>query len=120
MNCTAQSSCVPNVPRAEQIARLNDKLRTTATGGTVLITSGIRNLGEFNPLELLHRLAAYQDFDADSDPHGERDFGAMDLWSAELLWKIDYYAPDLMFGSEDPADPTKTHRVLTVMLAEEY
>lgn len=44
----------------------------------------------------------------------------MDLWGAELLWKIEYLSADLLFGSDDPADPTVTQRVLTVLLAEEY
>ena len=38
----------------------------------------------------------------------------------EILFKIDYYAHDLLFGSDDPADPSVTQRVLTVLLAEEY
>ena len=31
-----------------------------------------------------------------------------------------YYDPTLSFGSEDPIDLNKTHRVLTIMLASDY
>jgi Protein of unknown function (DUF3768) len=36
------------------------------------------------------------------------------------LFKIDYYDASIDFGSEDPADLSKTTRVLTIMLAEDW
>lgn len=38
----------------------------------------------------------------------------------QLFWKIDYFDAAMEFGSEDPADPSKTTRVLTIMLSSEY
>jgi len=63
---------------------------------------------------------AFDDFNADNDPHGEHDFGSFELEGEKLFSKIDYYDLAGEFGSEDPTDPKKTLRVLTVMLAEEY
>ena len=108
------------VPRAEAIARLNDKLRQTGTGGVIVVTSGVRALPDFDAALLLHALVAYNGFDADNDPHGERDFGDVQLAGTYLLWKIDGYDLDMLYGSPDPADPSVTHRVLTVMLPSEY
>ena len=65
-------------------------------------------------------LTAYKDFTPDNDPHGEHDFGAFTVSGEKLFWKIDYYALDMLHGSENPADPTATKRVLTLMLASEY
>lgn len=65
-------------------------------------------------------MMSFDTFTEDTDPHGEHDFGAFEHNGKKLFWKIDYYAPDMLHGSEDPADPSKTTRVLTVMLAREY
>jgi hypothetical protein len=108
------------VPRAEQIARLNDGLRRTGQGGRIVITRGVQQLPDLGLKELLASLASYGEFDADNDPHGERDFGLIDHAGRELLWKIDYYDETLTWGSNDPADPAITTRVLTILLAEEY
>lgn len=77
--------------------------------------------GQFdNFLELTRALANHQVFDSDNDPHGERDLGDLQLFGADLLWKIDYYDLELVYGSPDPADAAVTKRVLTVMLTWEY
>ena len=68
----------------------------------------------------IRKVATFDDFSADNDPHGEHDFGSFDLAGDRFFWKIDYYDPTLEFGSDDPADPSKTTRVLTLMLAAEY
>src|SRR5258708_31094655 len=38
-----------------------------------------------------------------------------------IFWKIDYYADEAMeFGADEPADPNRSFRVMTIMLAAEY
>jgi hypothetical protein len=84
----------------------------------VIFTAGIAGREDSNTI--LDRVRAFEKFDADNDPHCEHDFGAFDQGRDTIFWKIDYYDADLSHGSEDPADPTVTTRVLTIMLAEEY
>ena len=63
---------------------------------------------------------AFNDFDQDNDPYGEHDFGRIEIEGQVFFWKIDYYDQSMQSASEDPSDPHKTMRVLTLMLAEEY
>jgi Protein of unknown function (DUF3768) len=63
---------------------------------------------------------SFKDFTEDNDPHGEHDFGSFEYAGERCFWKIDYYDKAMEYGSDDPADPAKTTRVLTIMLAEEY
>ena len=119
MDSNKEDTCI-ETPRAEAIARLNDMLRRSGAGGPTVVTSGVRSLKGFNQLELLRALARYDKFDLENDPHGERDFGDLEIWGAEMLWKVDYYDREMIYGSNDPADPGQTTRVITVMLLQEY
>ena len=53
-------------------------------------------------------------------PQGARFRQLSTLAGRKFFFKLDYYDLAMEFGSEDPADPSKTTRVLTIMLAEEY
>ena len=105
---------------AHRIRVLNDNFRTTFVGGQVVMTQGVAEL----PLDLKARIIlavqSFANFDAENDPHGEHDFGSFELAGETYFFKVDYYSPDLTSGSEDPADPEKTARVLTIMRADEY
>jgi hypothetical protein len=106
--------------RTQRIRELNDAFRQTFKGGQVLMTQGIDALGMEDVLAIATEVQQFDTFTEDNDPYGEHDFGAFTYEGEKLFWKIDYYAPDMMHGSEDPADPAKTKRVLTIMLASEY
>lgn len=99
---------------------LNDFFRRTLLGGKVLITAGVAALPLDVKARALIQVQSFADFTADNDPHDEHDFGSFEVGGEKFFWKIDYYDPRCEFGSEDPADPEKTTRVLTIMLAEEY
>jgi hypothetical protein len=102
------------------IGELNDKFRRSFVGGQVVMTAGVAALSDTTRAEVVRTVQAFDDFSADNDPHAEHDFGSFDLAGQRFFWKIDYYDESLQFGSDNPADPTVTVRVLTVMLAEEY
>jgi hypothetical protein len=106
-------------PRTDRIRILNDAFRTSLTGGSVMLTRAVAVLGPEIQREILAALRRYNDFDADNDPYGEHDFGRIRVQGHEILFKIDYYDQDLVRHSPDPSDPAVTHRVLTVMLAED-
>lgn len=104
-----------------EIRYLNDLFRATFVTGLVVLTEGIQALEYEDMADVITRVREFKDFTADNDPHGEHDFGAFDHPVAgKVFWKIDYYDPSLDGGSNDPADPVKTKRVLTIMLAREY
>ena len=103
-----------------EIALLNDAFRTTLSGGSVLLSAGVHELPDMVKAAAIQRVATFDAFTEDIDPYGEHDFGSFDLCGRRFFWKIDYFDERGEFGSEDPADPQKTTRILTIMLASEY
>jgi hypothetical protein len=106
--------------RTNRIRTLNDTFRQTGRGGRIMVTSGVREHGGDAVIHILKLVAEYRQFTEDNDPYGEHDFGAFDYRGQKYFWKIDYYDANCRYGSEQPDDPTKTTRVLTIMLASEY
>ncbi|MEG3178822.1 DUF3768 domain-containing protein [Sphingomonas sp. RB3P16] len=115
---------------AAEISRLNDWLREhlTAPGNNrVVMTRGIADLiGDVSLFrnfrkraELLRAVRDFEAFDDAIDPYGEHDLGRFLFEGADCHWKIDYYNNDLTAGSENPADPFQTTRVLTIMRVDE-
>jgi hypothetical protein len=103
---------------AEKIRALNDTARHTFQGCRVMLTAGVQQLGCLP--KVLNAVRSFSSFDENNDPHGEHDFGSLRMNDQTVFWKFDYYDVDLQMASPDPADPTVTVRVLTIMLAEEY
>lgn len=107
-------------PDNATVAALNDRLRTTGTGGRVVVTAGLLARGKTYAALALAAVAAFDAFDVDNDPHGEHDAAMLDVGGDSLMFKIDYYDLSLTRHSPNSADPAVTERVMTVMLAEEY
>lgn len=110
--------------RIETIARLNDRCRQgldrtariTVTR-TCLATLSTDTLASeaVAQARLLQELRRHS-FTADCP---ERDRGSFTVDDTEVFFRIDYYDPALEWGSEDPADASRTTRVLTLMLRED-
>jgi hypothetical protein len=108
------------VKSAAAIRELNDAFRKTFSGGKVVMTASVTDLPDMVRANALLEVTRFDAFSPDNDPHGEHDFGSFEMVGRKFFWKIDCYDENLEFGSEDPSDPSKTTRVLTLMLAEDY
>lgn len=116
--------------RTKRIAELNDQLRARVgipqfgggVPGKVVITQGINALSPEEQIVVWFAVNHYDEFDEGNDPHGEHDFGSIEISGVgKIFWKIDYYEDaSCQYGSEAPEDPERSFRVLTIMRAEEY
>ena len=106
--------------KTDKIRELNDQLRQNFAGGAAVITPGIAALGAEAVARIVKTVAVFDDFCHANDPHEEHDFGGFDADGQRVFFKIDYFDESLTYHSPDPADPSVTKRVITIMLAEEY
>src|SRR5690348_1780237 len=104
--------------KADRIRVLNDNFRSTFVGGRVLTTARVAELPVDIKARLLLAVQSFSQFSNDNDPHGEHDFGSIELEGERYFFKLDYYDLDCRCGSEDPSDPAKTMRVMTIMRAD--
>ena len=112
--------------RLFRIAELNDRVRLgrdpearvvmTATCLAVLAGNGGFVSEALAQAEILGAAARH---DFGSDAIGERNSGEFIIRGHTLRFVIDYYDRTLEWGSEDPADPALTTRVLTFMLPKD-
>jgi len=117
------------VQEAALIAAQNDAFRRSIPGnspvvdapqGQFVMTRGVAALGPEVQLELTHHVAAFDGFNADSDPQGWHEMGVIDFQGTTVWFKLDLYDVDYQYGSPEPSDPEQTRRVLTLLLPSEY
>jgi hypothetical protein len=106
--------------KTHRVRVLNDNFRSTFIGGQIVMTQGVNEFPLDVKASVLLTVRSFTDFTRDNDPYSEHDFGSFEIAGETFFWKIDYYDIECRYGSEDPADPEKTTRVLTIMLASEY
>jgi len=122
----------PNTNRGLQaaiIAEQNDAFRKSVCGhpdgadvpeGKLVMTRGVSANGPGFHMVLLERVAQYDDFTFENDPHGWHDFGEVKVNDTRVWFKIDLYDTAYEMGSDRPHDPAHTRRVMTLLLPDEY
>lgn len=103
-----------------RIRQLNDQARRTLTGATVVLTRAVYGMDVERKYAILARVASFEDFSPENDPHGEHDMGFFECDGQAFFFAFSYYDSSLQDSSEDPSDPGKTARVLTIGFAEDY
>jgi hypothetical protein len=106
--------------KSDRIRTLNDHLRTTFTGGLIVVTRSIAELDEGLRTQVLLAVREFNQFGPDSDPHDEHDMAFFDFDGDRYFFKLDYFDVNARFHSPDPSDPECTCRVLTIGHHSDY
>lgn len=108
--------------RKRGIRRLNDIMRQGELGAQdrIMVTPGVQGRGAGFVAAAVVAVRNFAAFTEENDPSGLREFGRLEVAGVPLYFKIDYYDPTLQTGSEDPVDPSRTARVLTILEPSEY
>lgn len=107
-----------------EIAAQNDTFRKSVLrgrrdDGKAIMTQSVAALSGNTKAFIFSRVINYINWDTGNDPHGEHDFGVIQIPGVpKIYWKIDYYENSKMeYGTEDKRN---CYRVLVIMLASEY
>ena len=106
--------------KTAKIRQLNDSLRRTFIGGDVMLTQGIRMKSEKEVAGILEHVRTFNNFNKNNDVYSEHDYLSFEKKKKKIIAKIDYYDQNYRYMSENPADPTMTNRVLTIMTGSEW
>ena len=118
MNCRNGQS--DGGAQSAAIRALNDAFRKTFKGGTVVLSAGIMALETARQHAIFAAVQAFDDFNDADDPWGEHDMAAVMVDGERIFFRIEYYDPTGAELSDDPADPARTERVLTIMFGREF
>ncbi|MBO6727777.1 MAG: DUF3768 domain-containing protein [Rhizobiaceae bacterium] len=122
----------PDLSSAETariVAAQNDAFRkaiggetagTSVPPGRVVMTRCVSERDPAFQSASIAAVVAYDDFDADCDPHGWHEMGVIEIEGETVWFKLDLYDENYEYGSSDPTDPRFTRRVLTLLFPFEY
>jgi hypothetical protein len=117
---------IPNadIDRRRRIRDLNDTFRRQQSNAAFMLgeffkTPRIMELPWGEQWAIVDKVKKFEYFDLRLDPNELHDFGAFVHKDQRIFWKIDYIDPKLTRRSDDPSDPERTVRMLTIHLAED-
>lgn len=87
--------------------------------GRIVVTPGVAEKGIAFVRNAVVACAMDGSFTDFTDPYLNHSFGTLDVQGERLYWEIGLYDADCEGGSLAPADPSKTHRVVTIMFPME-
>ena len=115
-----QSKDQKKAAEIKRIRVLNDAFRKSAKGGKVVAAASLWALPKQIIAQALSKMRSFDDFNVDNDPFGEHESGCFEVSGLKFFWKIEAFDRQFRYASSSPADPKKTRRVITLMLAGQH